>query len=527
MRDGPPRDLAPPPWFMPPRVQTLAAGAPATTDLSDSPSMSMAYQFTDLTLRGRVRDPRQAIQQGNVVNHARRRTVFHTWVAARRNDAPLDRFSTRFLDGRLVIWSMDVDVIGQHATGTFDANFGATPPADTSPMQLRGPTPAEVDPMLRIIEVRRPLPRARAGGVSLEEFRRRVREVAGELEPLRLALGLDGRLMVRVRVDEETGRVVIDRPDRRAVTVEELDANRAAASAEARLAQEFLIRLRKDLVLAPLSPDPARVPIPTVLSSIEGGAARVEGPENPFAPEHGIGLLGHLREVEEERRSQEQLAQHPEVYDPGHWPPITVEMQGERYLYDFTVSGVDIDLVCQDPSMRTAGCVTARVDDPNFVLRIAPEYRRQSLSGETFNSPVSLQLTSFPVTFTLYMPRESPGGSTLNHELHHLVTAHDFVEVYKDRLARRVRARLMEVRRLAAENPRLKESLLARDTLLEIARQEDDRFRQFFWPEYMARQERVHEQEAHEGLPPVQIPPSWTDFRMPPIRGGTRGTFTP
>ena len=110
----------------------------------------------------------------------------------------------------------------------------------------------------------------------------------------------------------------------------------------------------------------------------------------------------------------------------------------------------------------------------------------------------------------LFTPRENPGGSTYNHELHHMVVAHRLIQIYKDRHARRVRARLMEARRLAAAHPELARELLSRRSIEAIVLQEYEAFNQFFMQEYHDRQMEVHERESREGgLPPAQLPAEW------------------
>lgn len=525
MRDGPPRSLDQPPWYMPPLTANLNAQGVAQTRMSDAPGTQMPYEFVNPELFGRVA-PRDQVQSGNVVNRARVRTTFHTWLAARRDDAPLDRFNTHFLQGNEVSFNLDVDVVGTNATGTYQSVINPMPLTDPTPMQLAGPTPAEIDPIVRTTHVTPAAPRAQAGGISLDEFRQRVRQTAAELAPLRETLGLTGQLMVRIRVNPETGRLLITTPDRPTVTLEETQSQIVSEAGRQQFANQLLIRLRKDLVLAPMSSrDVAQVPIPTVLSPLPRHRPP-QADDNPFSPEHGIGLLGQLRENAEQQRSAQQLQNQPDIYDPNYWPQVNVLMTDESYCYDFTVSGLDISSRCADESMRTEGCVRFS-STPEFTLGSNPTYRNQQLGGETFHSPVALEVTTFPVRFTLFTPRENPGGYTFNHEMHHLVDSYELVKALKERLARRIRARLMSARRMAADNPNLKDELLSRETISEMVQQEESSFVNFVQSQFNELGNRLHAREGREGgLPPYQIPSDWTDFHRVQPRGGARGSFT-
>jgi hypothetical protein len=540
IRDGPPRraPFANAPWFEPRLMGTPDAGTGvAETHLSDSPAQGMAYEFIDLEQARFFRRPdvRRALQSphlpepqsGNVLNGAERHIVFNTWLVARHADAPLDRFSTHFLEGRTIDFQQNVEVVGEAGNGQFSIGFNSAAAADANSVQLAGPTPADLTPTQKISLVG-PTARAQAGGLSLAEWRDRIRQVAEQLEPLRKALGLSGQLMMRARVDATTGRLQITTQERPTVTIEEREGGRGSSDqARRRFADELLARLRADLILAPMaSRDAARVPIPTVLSPLSSHNSH-QTDENPFAAEHGIGLLGQIREDSELSRGDLQLRTQPEVYDPELWPRVDVQMGQESYCYDFTVSGINIDTVCVDPSMRTEGCVRA-TSAPEYTLHSNPIYREQQLGNETYQSPIALEVRTFPVRFMLFTPRENPGGETFNHEMHHLMDSYNLVRILENRLARRIRARLMTVRRLAAQNPLLKDQLLARQTLFEIVRQEEEPFAAFFGREFVAQGARLHALEASVGtLPPYQVPADWTDFRRVTPQSGARGSFTP
>ena len=221
IRDGPRRDRAAPPWFDPDLVDTVSTPAmTAVTGLSAAPWMFFPYRFMDPAQRGRVPNASDELDRGNVVNRAHKATLFHTWLVARRDDAPLDRFSTHVLDGRLVAWTQRADFIGAAGTGSFDASVDPTPLTDTTDMRLAGPTAAELEPPTvgatpsprdmmrsrRVVEVaeappKPPLktPKTLTGGLSESEYIRRIQEIAKEIEPLRRALDITDAIRVRIR----------------------------------------------------------------------------------------------------------------------------------------------------------------------------------------------------------------------------------------------------------------------------------------------------------------------------------------
>ena len=129
--------------------------------------------------------------------------------------------------------------------------------------------------------------------------------------------------------------------------------------------------------------------------------------------------------------------------------------------------------------------------------------------------------------FVMFTPRESPGGDTFNHEMHHMIDSFNQVQTLKERMARNIRARLRQIRQMAAQNPQLKSSLLSRQTILEIVVQENRPFDEFFNREFLRRGDVMHTREARQGLPPYRtaLPASWNTFREPPLRGGTSGSF--
>lgn len=520
-----------PPWSNPSGVVSADRTTPVTTSFTAGPAATMEFLFEDPSLRTPADAGIHPRQAENPINTAQINRTYNAWVVARRDDAPLDRFNTYFLQGHEARFSMNVDVVGDETTARYVSAADDTPRlTDPSPMQMRGSTEDQVSSDDRIVEVARATPRGEVtNAMTVAEVRARVREVADDLEPLREALHLDGPIMVRVFFDRDTGRMVIDTDRRPATTVEETGTEEeqegVTSVGRRHLAREFTIRLRKVLVLAPnqheMVPTSFNMPLPSYAAR-----RRRRGAPDPYSPEHGIGMIAAIREQSELNRSAQQLRDQPDVYDPTYWPDVQVSLAQESYCYNFQISGIDIDQVCVDPSMRTVGCVRPFSVD-SYELNANPRYVTQQLGGETFESPVSLNVTTFPMTFVLFTPREEPGGYTFNHEMLHMIDSYNQVQTMKERMARRIRPRLMHIRRLAAENPRLKASLLSRRTIEEIVDQENKPFERFFQHEFLRRGDVLHTRESEQGLPPYrsELPASWTTYREPPLRGGTRGSF--
>ncbi len=526
IRDGPPRDFAGPPWFNPPSVTRPDDTGSATTGLSDSPSMSMPFEFFSPSQLGRSKTP----EKNNVVNRAHQETTFHTWLAARKPDAPLDRFNTTFLRGHEVKFSLDLDVVGTQATARYRAAVNPTPLTDASPMQVRGPTPADISPLVQTTHETPPTPRAQAGGVDLATWRDKVRQTVAALEPLREALGLTGQLMVRIRIVPETGRLRITTDKDPTVTVDEASDGRVSPAGRKRFADELLIRLRKDLILDSIkSGDPAAVPIPTVIGAMSSHRADVLN-DDPYSAKYGIGPVGAIIEAQKFEESQERLRKNPNTFDPEFFPDVTVKLATEQYCFNFGISGLDIPQACGGNDMGTEGCV--RLFRGERELAAVPKFVTQTLGKDTIESPIALEITTSGVGFLLMTPRESPGGDTFNHEMNHLMDSFDLVQALKDRLARRVRARMMSARKAAAAHPELSKQLLSRATLAEIVVQENESFDvqarkrgddTFFSKQFTGRGDALHEREKREGLPRYQLRPGWRDVKPVP---GKRGSFT-
>jgi hypothetical protein len=183
---------------------------------------------------------------GDVLNRVHRHLVFHTWLGARRAGAPLDRFSTHFLDGSLVTLDHDADLTGSTVTGT----YRVTPDVlnDSTEMRFTDPVPGDVHSLRLQMSFTDPAPRASAAGaLGLDAYRDRVRALA---DPIRRAVGLRAPVMVQVRIDTVTGRVALARGVETTATDSDQPVAQTLLDA---FSQQLLEVARKDLVLAPIS----------------------------------------------------------------------------------------------------------------------------------------------------------------------------------------------------------------------------------------------------------------------------------
>jgi outer membrane protein OmpA-like peptidoglycan-associated protein len=253
MRDGMPTSFGGrAPWFDPRFVVRPNAQGLAEATLSDSPSFTVPRRYLDLARStlppgGLHERPRMVPgAAGDVLNRVHRHLVFHTWLVARRAGAPLDRFSTHFLDGSLVTLDHDADLTGSTVTGT----YRVTPDVlnDSTEMRFTDPVPADVHSLRLQMSFTDPAPRASAAGaLGLDAYRDRVRALA---DPIRRAVGLRAPVMVQVRIDTVTGRVALAR----GVETTATDSDRPVAQTLLdAFSQQLLEVARKDLVLAPIS----------------------------------------------------------------------------------------------------------------------------------------------------------------------------------------------------------------------------------------------------------------------------------
>ncbi|MFT3681144.1 MAG: DUF4157 domain-containing protein [Ferruginibacter sp.] len=255
--DGPQRSLGSPrPWFHPATVHPASSNDTEFIIL-DAPN-SFAPRFNidvphsvlesmniseDATSRVRAR---RVSQNNNPINRAAFHYVFHTWVVARRNDAPLDRFSTHFLQGG--IWTLDVNADFTGGKGSGIANLQSSASADNSQMQLQDPVPNDIIRPAVKLNFSNPADRAQAGGRSLPDYVTEVRRIAG---PIRLKHGITGTLTINIKIDQQTGRIRLERAGSTAPVTIVTQSGTAASREACRI--ELLENLRKDMVLAPLT----------------------------------------------------------------------------------------------------------------------------------------------------------------------------------------------------------------------------------------------------------------------------------
>ena len=524
IRDGPPGGIGSP-WFdarflnaIDPTTRTVAA------TLSDSPAQRAHYQFVRPEMINRARRAGEAlVSEGNVLNRAVKRVTFKTWLAARRNDASADPFSTVFLEGRTVTWEQNIDVIGTDGAGNFSAVVGASDRTDTAQMQLRGSTPADFPPLGPRVyrrlqtEVLPPTPRAQAGGLGSTPYRDEVRRVADTLEPYRRALGLTDTLSIRLRFELSTGRLVTDPAAQPVRVCFDADCRDTRFAEERRLyADQLLIRLRRDLVHAPQSGRYATHPYQFVTLTPITPIARYS---DPFSPAHGLGVVASIDETLRLRDSEERQARNPNAFDTAFMPRVNVRFRSEEYRFDFSVSDLDIEQVCESEALVAGCCVPEGLSARMSVDARPHPPVTQTLNGVEYTAPLGVDVVYSPVRFTIFVPSNRLNdGVTLNHELHHLVENHNLLDAWKTRLARTIRARAMEVRRDAASHTAIRGPLLEPATLRSIALQEVPAFTRAFGPEYTRR----HDIVDTTSLPRVRLPAGWS---MPPLIAGSRGTL--
>jgi hypothetical protein len=261
-----------------------------------------------------------------------------------------------------------------------------------------------------------------------------------------------------------------------------------------------------------------------------GGAKESKTPAGkedlgPFAPEAPKTPEELAKAAQEEAASAERFRQNPDLYDENYIPDVTVKLKKEAYLYDFSVSYMNIEAVCGPFEIGTQGCVAP--DSPTE--NVAPpqvDYRTQTLGNIEYNSPLAVHVTVPSMTFTMYVPPEKlKDGDTLNHELWHVVDDYLLVQTYKERLARAIRDKLMANRKEAAHNPEKRDSLIGQQAIVKIFQDAIAPFIESMKAAYQARSLALHKRANEQTLPPVQIPASWKAFRMPPIVENAKGSL--
>jgi hypothetical protein len=567
IRDGPSRANAAPPWLDPALVDTVASDRLAVTGLFASPWMYFPFHFMDPARRSRVPNAEGEIDRGNIVNRAHRATVYNTWLVARRDDAPLDRFSTHVLDGRLVAWTQQADFIGAAGTGKFNASVDPTPLTDTTDIRLGGPTPAEIEAplvgatptpsnMMRargVVEVAEAPPKPKvgaSGGLSESDFTLGIQRIAEELEPLRRALRIDEAVVFNIRIDPRTGRPPIHRPPKDPAATMDFKVKREAPepkkgekprdpdltsrAALRHYAEAILFRARKELVLADTRRVEASHGLPVNIPAIELS----KRPSDVMASNRGLSMTALAEEMQLDVESEERRAANPGVFDPEFRVPVTVRFHAEHYVFDFSLTADQVQVACGNTSFRepSAACVVQSFDDPES-LAVGVQVEPEHLGAGIVHSPVAVQVVLAPVTYRMFVPKtgirfEGMEGTvtddSLNHELHHLVTDHDVTQVFKTRLARAVRARVMTLRQLAASDRSLGSLALAKGAIEAVVWDEFARYFPEFKEEGNRRSKAQHKLGEHYPLlTEGEIQRMWPSFRMPARRPGTKGIFEP
>lgn len=125
------------PWysdggFDQPRPRQVKVG------MSKSVAQEIAMRFEDITGNDQSK-------LGGALQSAERKSQYQLWLVARRKGAPLDRFSTHFLDGTAVDFIQDLKVDGKKSSGTFASSLPKGR-SDPNPVRFSGPTPDDLQP---------------------------------------------------------------------------------------------------------------------------------------------------------------------------------------------------------------------------------------------------------------------------------------------------------------------------------------------------------------------------------------------
>jgi hypothetical protein len=235
------------------------------------------------------------------------------------------------------------------------------------------------------------------------------------------------------------------------------------------------------------------------------------------------------QEADLKKASDERFAKNPDVYDVDFMPDVTVVLEKEAYCFDF--SQPDVDTVCLPPERGTDGCTNIEVPDADKIkIKVKVDRQIQRLGATDINSPLKVSVTTFPVTFTSFVQTNTikenkplAQNSTMNEELHHLVNDFEMTQIYKERVARAIRLRLMEARQQAARDPKNSDAFIGQKAIEKIV--EDVEIPLF---NSLSRDRKRREAEVHTlidtgkaGIP--KLPQGW---QMPPIKIGARGSVT-
>jgi hypothetical protein len=201
----------------------------------------------------------------------------------------LDRFETHFLDGSVIDFDQQVDIVGTQARSATLKTMMSTEPAgemEQRVMQFAGPVAEEVRPVEK--EIRAEPPSAeKAGRITRLELMGIIRQIAAGLTPKRLGL-THSLVEVKVFFNTATGRIAL--PEEVA-TLQGGERPVHVASPNvpplprAELAREILIRLRKKQFLpgkdVVVKPEPAA-----------GEKRKLDNVEVTLRPDPEIALTG-------------------------------------------------------------------------------------------------------------------------------------------------------------------------------------------------------------------------------------------
>jgi hypothetical protein len=174
----------------------------------------------------------------------------------------------------------------------------------------------------------------------------------------------------------------------------------------------------------------------------------------------------------------------------------------------------------------------ANVEQLSVDVTSAPEL----LGVGVVASPVAVSVTLSPVRVQMFIPHDglafegmSGRGLTkdsLIHELHHLLDERQLLQSLKTRLARAIRVRVMELRRLAASDRSMRAGALTKGAIEAVVWDEWGRFHADYVKEGDRLSDIVHISEDQPVLTEPEIRRLWPAFRMPQRRPH-KGTFEP
>lgn len=240
--------------------------------------------------------------------------------------------------------------------------------------------------------------------------------------------------------------------------------------------------------------------------------------DGPFSPKRGVGVVQSINEEIEEVESAKRLKAKPDEYDPTYVPRIETQFTKESYLFDFSVPGAD--LPCVD--LKTIACDRNEIQASQG-LGIALFTRKQFMGKKAIDSVLGVKVVAFPVTSTVFLPREEPNKEDLNHELYHLRDAYETFQSFKSRLSRNIRARVIENRKKAAANPDKQADLLGQTAIEKLAIEEAEPFVKSFDSHLKDLGDSVH--ALGEGVLSKTPPDMWNGFKTPPLKRDTTGSF--